>query len=58
MDEQVFAPGADSASSCTIGEFAEKLMNEHGYFTTVFPRIPVRVEREIKKRLLLLPEKK
>ncbi len=42
----------------TIGEFAESLLTEMNYHNTIFPRIPLVIDREIKKNILIAREKR
>jgi len=42
----------------TIGEFAEGLLTEMNYHNTIFPRIPLVIDREIKKNILIAREKR
>jgi len=50
-DEQEFSPGADG-KVVKIREFVEGLLQNQKYFSTLLPRIPVKIERAYKKRLL------
>eukprot|EP00475_Leptophrys_vorax_P025541 TRINITY_DN35771_c0_g1_i6.p1 TRINITY_DN35771_c0_g1~~TRINITY_DN35771_c0_g1_i6.p1 ORF type:complete len:435 (+),score=76.97 TRINITY_DN35771_c0_g1_i6:693-1997(+) len=50
-DPAQFIPGTDG-SQTTVGAFVRKLLSDRNYFSTLLPRIPVLIEREIKKKLL------
>ena len=42
----------------TIGQYVESLLTDMNYYNTRFPRIPIMIEREMKKRLLMINEKR
>jgi pre-mRNA-splicing factor 38B len=42
----------------TMGEYVEMLLREYDYYGTRLPRIPVTIERELKMKLLIIPEKR
>merc|ERR1719410_1969894 len=50
-DEQEFSPGADG-KVIKMKEFVSNLLIIQKYFSTLLPRIPVKIERAYKKRLL------
>ncbi len=52
------SPTADSNVVMSIGEFIEGLLLDMNYHNTIFPRIPVMTDREIKKNLLIAKEKR
>ena len=57
-DETVFKPALSQNSSMTIGQYVEELLTDQGYYGTRFPRIPIMIEREIKKKVMIHHEKK
>lgn len=52
-DETLFVPGGDGKLKKKMGVFVEDLMVEQKYYRTIFPRIPVPILRDIKKKLLV-----
>jgi len=42
----------------SIGEFIEGILTDMNYHNTIFPRIPVITDREIKKNILIAREKR
>eukprot|EP01084_Bolivina_argentea_P286143 490825_1 len=50
-DDQEFSPGADG-KVIKIKEYVENLLQLQKYYSTLLPRIPVKIERAYKKRLL------
>ena len=58
LDDQEFLPTPDTTFKITIGEYIENLLTNYDYYGTRLPRIPVIPEREIKIKLMLLPEKR
>ena len=50
--EDVFIPGSSGEVEKRFGAFARELLENQHYYTTMFPRIPVPVFRDIQKRLL------
>lgn len=58
-DETPFRDSADaSAPPTTLGAWVRGLLTELNYFTTVLPRIPVPVQRDIKARLRVMEQAK
>ena len=53
-----FSPTANGKIKTTIGEYVEMLIKEYDYYGTRLPRIPVQTERELKLKLLVIPEKR
>lgn len=58
MDEQEFVPTPSTGETITIGEFVERLLADQNFYATILPRIPAQIDKEIQKRLLLVPEKR
>ena len=58
VDDQEFQPTPSSEEILTIGEYVERLLSDQNYYTTILPRTPALIDKEIQKRLLLLPEKR
>ena len=58
MDDQEFVPTPATEEKITIGEYVERLLVDQNYYSTILPRIPVLIDKEIQKRLLLIPEKR
>eukprot|EP00753_Platysulcus_tardus_P016089 PLAT5403.1.p1 GENE.PLAT5403.1~~PLAT5403.1.p1 ORF type:complete len:373 (+),score=185.14 PLAT5403.1:150-1268(+) len=54
-DEEEFAPSADGRM-LPMGDFCSMLLRENKFFGTVLPRIPVKIERELKVKLLAAEE--
>jgi len=54
----VFTPTPDITVQITMGEYIENLLTNYDYYGTRLPRIPIIPEREIKLKLMLLPEKR
>ena len=52
-DETMFSPTGVPSETIELGEYAKKLLLELNYYNTIFPRIPVPVLRDIKKRVSL-----
>ena len=50
-DDTEFAPGSDG-KPIKMGTFIKNLIEQQKYYTTLLPRIPVKIERAYKKRLL------
>ena len=48
----MFIPGSSGDVEKRFGAFARELLENQHYYTTMFPRIPVPVFRDIQKRLL------
>ena len=55
MDEESFSPacglGPSSGRSITIGAMCRQLLTKLDWFTALFPRIPVAIQKEIQARL-------
>lgn len=51
-DTTEFSPSGPSAPTCTLGEFAKRLLLDLNYPGTILPRIPIPVHREYKKLIL------
>jgi len=58
MDDQEFEPTPSTGETTTIGEYVEKLLADQHYYSTILPRIPALIDKEVKKRLLTIPEKR
>eukprot|EP01057_Protomagalhaensia_wolfi_P006088 Protomagalhaensia_wolfi_Nauph_80__6087@NODE_860_length_1941_cov_40_798107_g647_i0_p1_GENE_NODE_860_length_1941_cov_40_798107_g647_i0NODE_860_length_1941_cov_40_798107_g647_i0_p1_ORF_typecomplete_len438_score89_61PRP38/PF03371_15/5e49_NODE_860_length_1941_cov_40_798107_g647_i06271784 len=58
LDDTVFNPCADKSpqNETTIGSFVESLLTEDRYFTTVLPRLPVKVKTQYGLQLGTLPQ--
>jgi pre-mRNA-splicing factor 38B len=50
--EDTFTPASSGGAEKRFGTFARELLENQHYYTTMFPRIPVPVFRDIQKRLL------
>ncbi|XP_074597055.1 uncharacterized protein LOC141852097 [Brevipalpus obovatus] len=50
-DEEVFDPKAGGGQKMTIGDFARHLLTKLEWFSTLFPRIPVPVQKDIEAKL-------
>jgi pre-mRNA-splicing factor 38B len=42
----------------SVGEYVEMLLKEYDYYGTRLPRIPVTIERDLKMKLIMIPEKR
>ena len=51
-------PSANPNVIMTVGQYVESLLTDMNYYNTRFPRIPIMIEREMKKRLLMINEKR
>jgi len=51
-DTEEFSPTTDESKTMTMSAWVEGILTENRFEGTVFPRIPVAVEREIKVQLL------
>jgi len=58
LDDEEIHPSMDPNIVLTIGTFAENLLIEQNYYNTRFPRIPLMIERELKKRLIVMSDKR
>lgn len=58
MDDQEFIPTPTTGETITVGEYVERLLADQSYYATILPRIPAQIDKEIQKRLLLIPEKR
>jgi len=58
LDEEEVNPTSNPDFVTTIGEFAESLLTDMNYHNTLFPRIPLVLDREIKKNILISREKR
>lgn len=56
--DEIFKPSLDLEAQSTIGEYVENLFTELNYYGTRLPRIPLLIEREIKKKIMIHHEKK
>lgn len=56
--DEVFKPSLDLEAQSTIGVYVENLFTELNYYGTRLPRIPLMIEREIKKKIMIHHEKK
>ena len=50
--EDTFTPSSSNVTEKCFGTYARELLENQHYYTTMFPRIPVPVFRDIQKRLL------
>jgi pre-mRNA-splicing factor 38B len=57
IDEK-FCPSLDQENIVGEGEYVENLFTELNYYGTRLPRIPIMIEREIKKKIMIHHEKK
>jgi len=51
-DTETFSPGGDRVNK-TMGEFIRQLLDDMKYYGTVLRRIPVKLAREIKKKIIM-----
>eukprot|EP00330_Aristerostoma_sp_ATCC50986_P011862 CAMPEP_0114579944 /NCGR_PEP_ID=MMETSP0125-20121206/4280_1 /TAXON_ID=485358 ORGANISM="Aristerostoma sp., Strain ATCC 50986" /NCGR_SAMPLE_ID=MMETSP0125 /ASSEMBLY_ACC=CAM_ASM_000245 /LENGTH=124 /DNA_ID=CAMNT_0001771113 /DNA_START=769 /DNA_END=1143 /DNA_ORIENTATION=+ len=58
MDEEEVHPCLDKSVVMTIGEYIEMLLLELNYYGTRLPRIPIITDRELKKKVLMMSEKR
>ena len=58
LDEEIFAPSADAENKMTFGEFIEKLLTDLNYYGTRLPRLPILIEKDIRKKVALVPKKR
>jgi len=58
FDEQLFSPSTNAEEKITFGEYIEKLLGDLNYYGTRLPRPPILVEKDLKKKLALLPKKR
>ena len=49
MDDQEFIPTPSTGETITVGEFVEKLLADQTFYTTIMPRIPAQIDKEIQK---------
>ena len=49
MDEQEFEPTPSTGETITMGEYVERLLSDQTYYTTILPRIPAQIDKEIQK---------
>eukprot|EP00920_Eleutheroschizon_duboscqi_P025449 GHVT01062632.1.p1 GENE.GHVT01062632.1~~GHVT01062632.1.p1 ORF type:complete len:516 (-),score=108.12 GHVT01062632.1:388-1725(-) len=56
LDDEEFTPGADKNKTSTIGEYIEGLLAEDKYFTTVLPRLPVKIRTAYGAQLIAIDE--
>jgi len=58
LDNQEFCPSSNAKIKMTIGEYVENLLRDYDYYHTRLPRIPVQIERDLKMKLMEIPEKR
>ena len=51
-------PVSDPNVVMSLGEYAEMLLTEMNYYNTLFPRIPLNIDREIKKNILMMKDRR
>jgi len=51
FDEEEFFPRGPKGSKTTIGKFCRSLLKDIRFYETIFPRIPVPVQRELNEKL-------
>lgn len=51
-DSEEFSPGNDG-KLITIGHFVKQLIDNHKYYSTLLPRIPVKIQRAYKKKVCI-----
>lgn len=56
LDDEEFSPSSDNTRITTIGEYAEGLITEDKYFTTVLPRLPVKIRNQYGAQLIAMDE--
>jgi len=57
-DESPIQATTDPKDRTTLGQWAGLLITEQQYFGTILPRIPVKIEREVKIRMLIQAERR
>lgn len=56
LDEEEFVVSADKRKKKTIGEYVQSLLAEDKYFSTVLPRLPIKLKNVYGARLMMLNE--
>jgi len=56
LDDEEFVPGFDGTRKTTIGEYVEGLVTGERYFSTVLPRLPVRIQNQYGSQLMALEQ--
>merc|ERR1719401_34250 len=56
LDTEEFATSKGSDLYTTIGEFVEGLLNEDKYYSTVLPRLPMSMKRQLEAKLAPIPQ--
>eukprot|EP00922_Rhytidocystis_sp_ex-Travisia-forbesii_P048503 GHVS01072241.1.p1 GENE.GHVS01072241.1~~GHVS01072241.1.p1 ORF type:complete len:634 (-),score=127.25 GHVS01072241.1:199-2100(-) len=56
IDNEEFTPGADKQRITTMGEYVETLITEDKYFSTVLPRLPVKIKNQYGAQLIAMDE--
>lgn len=54
LDDETFSAGIDKSRTTTIGEYVESLITEDRYFSTVLPRIPVKIKAQDGAQLITM----
>mmetsp|Transcript_50973 Transcript_50973/g.119137 ORF Transcript_50973/g.119137 Transcript_50973/m.119137 type:complete len:536 (+) Transcript_50973:125-1732(+) len=56
LDTEEMRTSKDSDATTTIGEFVEDLMTQERYYSTVFPRLPASVKKQLDIKLAQVPQ--
>jgi len=56
LDDEELHPSKDSEWVTTIGDFVEGLLIQEKYYTTVLPRLPMSVKRQLEVKLATVPQ--
>jgi len=56
LDDGEFRTAKDSEPSATIGEYVEALLTQERYYTTILPRLPVAIKKQLESKLAQVPQ--